>query len=67
MSTAVRTGWPRGSEYLDSVRRKLEHEQRCRTLPPLKPGEAEQLVAAFAAKRGGFTKCPAAYLVPIQQ
>lgn len=64
---AVQTGWPRGPESFDKARRKLEHERRCRALPPLQPGEAERLVAAFAAKRGGFTQCPPAYLVPVQQ
>ena len=67
MSTEVTANWPRGAEYLEELRRKAEHAQRCRALPPLRPGEAERLVAAFAAKRGGPTKCPTAYLVPMQQ
>jgi hypothetical protein len=43
------------------------HAQRCQALPPLRPGEAERLVAEYAARRGGVTKCPAAFLIPIQQ
>lgn len=67
MSTLIRASRPRSAECLEELRRKAEHAQGCRALPPLRPGEAEQLVAAFAAKRGGPTKCPTAYLVPIQQ
>ncbi|MBV9757151.1 MAG: hypothetical protein JO047_08865 [Alphaproteobacteria bacterium] len=43
------------------------HAQRCQALPPLQPGEAERLVAEYAARHGGVTKCPTAYLTPIQQ
>ena len=41
------------------------HRQRCRALPPLRRGEAEQLVAKFLAERE-VTQCPPAYLVPIR-
>lgn len=58
---------PRKSEVSDALRRRLKHIRECRALPPLKPGEVEQLVARFLAKQGGPTKCPAAYLVPMQQ
>ena len=54
-------GWF-GSESQETLRRIREHARRCQALPPLRPGEAEQLVAEFAAKRGGFTQCPIAYL-----
>ena len=44
-----------------------QHARRCRNLPPLKPAEADRLIAEFVAKRDGPTKCRAAYLVPLQQ
>jgi hypothetical protein len=28
------------------------HRQRCKTLPPMQPGEAERLMAEFLASRG---------------
>ena len=67
MSEIVKASRPGSAEHLEELRRKAEHAERCRALPPLRPGEVEQLVAAFAAKRGGPTKCPTAYLVSIQQ
>ena len=41
------------------------HRRRCRDLPPLRDGEAEQLVAEFLASRPA-TQCPAAYLIPVR-
>src|SRR5690349_17009168 len=67
MSATNPTPW-RGfdHEHSQTLRRAREHARRCLALPPLRPGEAERLVAEYAAKRGGFTQCPAAYLVPVQ-
>jgi hypothetical protein len=48
------------------VKRKVaEHRQRCNTLPPLRRGEAERLVAEFLRTRGGVTICPPAYAAPV--
>lgn len=58
---------PRDPEEWEALRRIRAHAQRCRSLPPLQPGEAERLVAEYAARRGGITRCPTAYLIPIQQ
>ena len=41
------------------------HRDRCRSLPPLKKGDSERLVAEFIERRNGVTKCPVAYLVPL--
>jgi hypothetical protein len=60
-------GWPHNSVSLQELRRRAERIRRCRALPPLRPGEMEQLVAAFVAKHGAITQCPPAYVVPIQQ
>lgn len=67
MATVITAGWLRGPELEQALRRRQEHSQRCRALPPLEPGEADRLVSEFAAKRSGLTKCPTAYLVPLQQ
>ncbi len=42
------------------------HGRRCKTLPPMQPGEVERLMADFLAARG-VTACPTRYLVPIEQ
>ena len=42
------------------------HQRRCKTLPPLPPGEHERLVAAFLAVRS-VTLCPARYAAPVEQ
>ena len=44
----------------------LAHRQRCRSLPPLRPGEAENLLADFLATRG-VTVCPTRYVAPIER
>ena len=41
------------------------HRRRCRDLPPLRRGEAEQLVVEFLAGRP-VTQCPTAYLLPVR-
>ena len=41
------------------------HWQRCKQLPPLRPGEAETLTAAFLASRG-VTACPARYVEAVE-
>lgn len=58
---------PRDAEDWNALRRMREHVRRCQSLPPLRPGEAERLVAEYAARRGGVTQCPAAYLIPVQR
>lgn len=45
--------------------RKLAHMERCSALPPMQPGEAERLMAAFIAARG-LTLCPPAYVASVQ-
>jgi hypothetical protein len=42
------------------------HWQRCKQLPPLRPGEAEALTAAFLADRG-ITACPPRYVEAVEQ
>jgi hypothetical protein len=42
------------------------HRQRCRSLPPIQPGEAERLLAGFLATRR-VTACPTRYAAPIEQ
>jgi hypothetical protein len=42
------------------------HMRRCKTLPPLRPGEQERLVAAFLAVKN-VTACPARYAAPVEQ
>lgn len=54
------------AQYKQTRLRIDEHAKRCHGLPPLKPGEVDKLIAEFFAKRGGPTKCPTAYLVPLQ-
>jgi hypothetical protein len=44
---------------------KDAHKKRCRTLPAIRLGEAEHLVAAFIAARG-VTQCPPAYVAAVQ-
>jgi hypothetical protein len=44
----------------------LQHRRRCETLPPLRTGEAEELVAQFLEARG-ITECPARYALPVEQ
>ena len=64
---ATKLSLPRDPEDWEALRRMRAHAQRCQALPPLQPGEAERLVAEYAARRGGITRCPPAYLIPIQQ
>lgn len=42
------------------------HMRRCKTLPPLRPGEHERLVAAFLAVKS-VTVCPVRYAAPVEQ
>ncbi len=50
-----------------AVVRKVEaHRQRCKALPPLGEGEAERLVAEFAATRK-VTHCAPGFAVAVGQ
>jgi hypothetical protein len=42
------------------------HRMRCKSLPPMQPGEAERLMAGFLATRN-VTACPTRYAAPIEQ
>jgi hypothetical protein len=42
------------------------HMRRCKTLPPLRPGEQERLLTAFLAVKN-VTVCPARYAAPVEQ
>ena len=44
----------------------MAHRRRCKSLPPVQPGEAERLMADFLATRG-VTACPTRYAAPIEQ
>ena len=66
MSATNETPLWQSSEFWETLRRRREHTRRCTALPPLRPGEAERLVAEYATKRGGFTQCPTVYLVAVQ-
>ncbi len=59
-------GEPISAEAELRQQRFLAHKQRCRALPPVTSNEAEQLVAQFLAKRGSVTRCPPAYVAPVQ-
>lgn len=54
------TGFCRGSQQATA------HKLRCKTLPPLKPGEHERLLATFLAVKS-ITSCPARYAAPTEQ
>jgi hypothetical protein len=43
-----------------------EHRVRCRSLPPIRAGEVELLVADFLTTRR-ITPCPARYVAPVEQ
>jgi hypothetical protein len=42
------------------------HRRRCKSLPPMQPGEAERLLAGFLATRT-VTTCPTRYAAPVEQ
>ena len=42
------------------------HWQRCKSLPPMKPGEADRLIAAFLTAKS-VTVCPTRYAAPVEQ
>jgi hypothetical protein len=44
----------------------MAHRRRCKSLPPVQPGEAERLMANFLATRS-VTACPTRYAAPIEQ
>jgi len=44
----------------------IAHLRRCKSLPPVQPGEADRLVADFLAARS-ITVCPTRYAAPIEQ
>ena len=47
-------------------RAAVTHWQRCKSLPPMQPGEAERLIADFLASKS-ITACPTRYAAPIEQ
>ena len=49
----------------DDSKEAFAHKQRCKTLPPLQPGEHERLVTAFLAVRS-VTVFPARYAAPVE-
>lgn len=52
---------PRNSERHAAHSRAIEHARRCSSLPPLRKGEAEQLVQNFLAEHS-VTLCPSQQL-----
>ena len=46
--------------------RARAHRLRCKSLPPMQPGEADRLLAGFLATRN-VTACPTRYAAPIEQ
>jgi len=44
----------------------LEHRERCKKLPPLRPGECERLIAAYLEGRS-ITACPTRFAGPVHQ
>jgi hypothetical protein len=66
MSATPATFIPGFCQKSETIARIRAHVQRCSSLPPLKPGEAERLVAEYAAKRGGIRRCPTVFLLPVQ-
>ncbi len=57
----------RWREQQIAAHRRFDHARRCRTLPPLQPGEVERLTKAFIAAHGGITQCPTAFVAPVVQ
>jgi len=60
----------RGDHWRDqqaAAHRRFHHAKRCRSLPPLQPGEVERLTSAFIAAKGGITHCPTAFVAPVAQ
>jgi hypothetical protein len=66
MTTSDDKTGEQSSDRAEAARRAAQHARRCQALPPLRPGEAERLIAEFVAKRGA-TQCPPAYLLPLPQ
>jgi hypothetical protein len=56
----------KSAEFIEACERAQAHRRRCRSLPPLQPGEHERLVAAFLAA-GSITQCPVRYAAPVEQ
>jgi hypothetical protein len=42
------------------------HRRRCKSLPPMRPGEADRLIADFLAAKS-ITVCPTRYAAPVEQ
>lgn len=42
------------------------HRRRCKSLPPLRPGEHERLVEEFLAVKS-ITLCPTRYAAPVER
>jgi hypothetical protein len=44
----------------------MAHRRRCKSLPPLKPGEQERLISEFLAVKS-VTVCPPRYAAPVER
>ena len=49
----------------EACERAQAHRRRCKSLPPLQPGEHERLVKEFLAVRS-ITLCPTRYVAPVE-
>jgi len=54
------------TEFGRGSQQATAHKLRCKTLPPLKPGEHERLLAEFLATKS-VTTCPPRYAAPTEQ
>jgi hypothetical protein len=52
--------------FIEAFEQAQAHRRRCKTLPPLRPGESERLMTAFLAVKS-VTVCPARYAAPVEQ
>ena len=54
-------------QALSQTKQKAKaHRERCRALPPLRPGEVDRLVAEFLANRV-VTQCPTMFVTTVSQ
>jgi len=50
----------------EETERVQAHRRRCKSLPPLTPGEHERLVREFLAVKS-ITLCPTRYAAPVER
>ena len=66
MQNKMRSFGALGASFAAVASKARAHRLRCKSLPPMQPGEAERLMAGFLATRD-VTACPARYAAPVEQ